>query len=123
MLAMYFHYAVVIYNGIVQPFQERRHHFFQQFNEVFVMWTILILMTFAGWRDRAENGIMNLYAYEIMGNCLIAVVVSNLLINMFTIIGNALIKNWRKYYIKYLVWKRKKLREKIEQARLQWQLE
>ena len=87
------------------------------------MWTILILMTFAGWRDRAENGIMNLYAYETMGNCLIAVVVSNLLINMFTIIGNALIKNWRKYYIKYLVWKRKNLREKIEQARLEWQIE
>ena len=53
MIPLYFHYAVVMYNGIVQPFQEKMHHFFQQFNEVFVMCTILILMTFAGWSDRA----------------------------------------------------------------------
>lgn len=87
------------------------------------MWTILILMTFAGWRDRAGKGIMTNYASDTMGNVLIVVVVSNLLINMVSITGYAILKNWRKYYIKYMIWRRMKLRKSIEKQRADWILE
>ena len=56
-----------------------------------------------------------------MGLLLIIVVVANLMINMLVIIGRALVKNWRKSYIKYLVWKRNKLRASIELKRSQWE--
>jgi hypothetical protein len=85
------------------------------------MCAILILMTFAGWKDKQGNGIMNTYAQNKMGLLLIIVVVANLMINMLVIIGRALVKNWRKIYIKYLVWKRNKLRASIELKRSQWE--
>lgn len=78
-------------------------------------------MTFAGWSDKAGKGIMNSYAQNKMGLLLIIVVVANLMINMLVIIGRALAKNWRKCYIKYLVWKRNKLRASIELKRSQWE--
>jgi len=55
-----------------------------------------------------------------MGNVLIVLVVSNLGINMLVIIGKALITNWRKGYIRYLVWRRNKLRASIELQRLEF---
>lgn len=49
MVAMYIHYAVIIYNGQVQPFNDKQYAFFQQFNETFVFWTIVLMFTFADW--------------------------------------------------------------------------
>lgn len=110
MIAMYFHYAVIIYNGQIQPFKSKTYHFFQQFNEVFVFWTILILMTFA-------DMILVQSAFDKMGYVLIAVVVANLLINMIAILGKAIKNNLFKYKIKYFIWRRKKLRASIERKR------
>lgn len=74
------------------------------------MWTILILMTFA-------DLIMDQDAFDTMGYVLIAVVLTNLLVNMLFIFGKAIMKNWRKFYIRFLIWRRKKLRASIERKR------
>jgi hypothetical protein len=82
MVAMYIHYAVIIYNGQVQPFNDKQYAFFQQFNETFVFWTIVLMFTFADWT-------MDKYAHDTMGNLLIALVVSNLAINMIFLCARA----------------------------------
>lgn len=108
MIAMFFHYCVLIYNGLVMPFKESSHYFFQQFNEIFIFWTICVLMTFA-------DLIFDDYANNTMGWILITVVSANLAINFIYIIGSAIKRNFRKYRIKYLLWKRNRLRAKIEE--------
>lgn len=107
MIAMFFHICVLVYNGQVMPFKDKTYYFWQQFNEVFVFWTILVMMTFA---DMTQDT----YAENIMGWVLIMIISLNLVLNFGYIIGHAMVLNCRKYRIKYLIWKRKRLRESIE---------
>ena len=71
--------------------------------------TILNLLCFA---DFIVGPQANLWI-DIMGYSLIIVVSLNLFINFSYIVGKSIKANWRKYRIKYLVWKRKKLRESL----------
>jgi hypothetical protein len=58
-----------------------------------------------------------------MGYSLIIIVSLNLLINFSYIVGKSIKANWRKYRIKYLVWKRKKLRESLQRKQMLWEAE
>lgn len=72
-----------------------------------MFWTICVLLTFADLID--DN-----YAFGTMGWLLISIVTLNLIINFVYIIGRAIKKNCRKYHIKYLLWKRARLRVALE---------
>lgn len=112
-IAMAFHYFVLIYNGQMQPFHDKTHYFFQQFNEVFVFWTICVLMTFA-------DLITQQYGADTMGWVLIVLVTLNLVINFVYIVGKALKKHCRRFYIKYLLWRRSRLRASLERKHAEW---
>lgn len=71
--------------------------------------TILNLMCFADLIVGPQETLW----IDIMGYLLIIIVSLNLLINFSYIVGKSIKANWRKYRIKYLVWKRKKLRESL----------
>jgi len=114
-IAMSFHYFVLVYNGVQRPFQNRMHYFFQQFNEVFVFWVLCILMTFA-------DLIYDQYAFDMMGWVLVFIVTANLVINFLYILGGAFFRNFRSWRIKYLKWKRARLRKSLERKYAEWEL-
>ena len=61
--------------------------------------------------------------FNVMGYALIIVVSANLIINFGYILGKSIKANCRKYRIKYLVWRRKKLRESLKRKRELWEAE
>lgn len=115
-LCLVTHFMVLIYNGTERPFKERNYFFWQQLNECFVFWCTLLVMTFA-------DQIYSVDAYHKMGTVLNVVVTINIVINFAWIIFHGVRLHYKKYQIKYYLWKRDKLKESIELAKRQFELD
>lgn len=88
--AILLHFFVVIYNGIERPFKDYWYYFFEQLNEIFIFWCILIIMTLA---DQYEVW----QARDAMGTWLIVIVTLNIVLNFAWVIALAFKRHYRKY--------------------------
>lgn len=115
-ICLVLHFVVIIFNGIESPFKDRSYFYWQQINEWFIFGTILLVMTFA-------DQIYDTQAFYKMGTVLNIYVSINIFINLAWIFYWGFKTHFRKYQIKYLLWKRDKLKESIELAKRQWELD
>ena len=102
---MIMHYFVMIYNGKESPFSDKTFGFFQNFNEFFVFLAIINLMCFAD----VIIGPDEVLGFNTMGYVLIVIVSFNLAVNFTYIMGKSIKQTCKKWRIKYLLWRRKKL--------------
>lgn len=91
----------------MSPFSDRMFAFFQNFNEVFVFLTVMNLYCFAD----LIVGPNSVFCYNFMGYVLMVIVSINLAINFGYIMGKSIKQSCKKWRIKYLLWKRKKLKQ------------
>ena len=98
---------IVIYVGLAEPFEEKKYHFFQQFNEICVMFLIYHLWCFT---DYVSDPKMRLR----LGDNLIRFTCMNLFINMAYIMFNTISRLFFKIRLWYYKRKLAILYKKIE---------
>lgn len=97
---------MIIYVGWVKP-HKREHHFWQQFNEVFVTLINYHLICFA-------DLILDEPTRDLVGLSMISLVSLNLIVNFGNIMFGELKKLYLNLRLKYYLWKLEKLKKKIK---------